>query len=54
MDNNMEKQPQTDAAEENTGYIPRPMWQVWLARIGLVLFLIVVFGQLLRIARGGL
>lgn len=24
-------------------YVPRPRWQVWLARIGLVLFLIVLF-----------
>ena len=37
MDNEMEKQPQ-EAAEEITGYVPRPAWQ----------------GQILRIARGGL
>ena len=55
MEENMEKQPQKDAAEENNvGYVPRPAWQVWLARIALVLFLIIVFGQIYRIARGGL
>ena len=55
MDNEMEKQPQEEAAENETvGYVPRPSWQVWLARIALVLFLIIVFGQIYRIARGGL
>lgn len=55
MDNEMEKQPQEEAAENETvGYVPRPAWQVWLARIALVLFLIIVFGQIYRIARGGL
>ena len=55
MDNNMEKQPLHPAAEEETaGYVPRPAWQVWAARVGLVLFIIIVIGQILRIARGGL
>ena len=53
MDNNMEKQPQEAAAEETSGYVPRPAWQVWLARVALVLFIIIVIGQALRIARGG-
>ena len=53
MDNEKEKQPQ-EAAEETSGYMPRPVWQVWCARIALVLFLIIVIGQMLRIARGGL
>ena len=55
MDNEMEKQPQEETAEnERVSYVPRPAWQVWLARIALVLFLIIVFGQIYRIARGGL
>ena len=33
---------------------PRPAWQVWAARVALVLFIIIVIGQILRIARGGL
>ena len=36
------------------GYVPRPAWQVWCARIGLVLFLLVVAYQILSIAGGGL
>ena len=54
MEDNMEKQHQEAAAEENTGYVPRPAWQVWCARVALVLFIIIVIGQILRIARGGL
>ena len=53
MEDNMEKQPQ-EAAEETPGYVPRPAWQVWLARVALVLFLLIIVGQILRIARGGL
>lgn len=44
------KQPQ--APEE--GYTPRPAWQVWGARIALVLFLILVVYQIIAIARSGL
>ena len=54
MDENMEKQPAEAAVEETGSYIPRPAWQVWLARVALVLFIIIVIGQILRIARGGL
>ena len=55
MENNMEKQPVNPAVEEEgTGYVPRPAWQVWAARVALVLFIIIVIGQILRIARGGL
>ena len=53
MDENMEKQPR-EAQEETTGYTPRPAWQVWCARVALVLFIIIVFGQIYRIARGGI
>jgi hypothetical protein len=53
MDENLEKQPQ-EATEEVTGYVPRPAWQVWCARVALVIFIIIVIGQILRIARGGI
>ena len=45
-----------DEKNENQeqGYQPRPAWQVWCARIGLVLFLLVVVYQVLSIAGGGL
>ena len=35
-------------------YEPRPAWQVWGARIGLVLFILFVVWQIMSIARGGL
>ena len=53
MEEKQEKQPR-ETAEETTGYVPRPAWQVWCARVALVLFIIIVIGQILRIARGGL
>ena len=39
---------------ENESYTPRPKWQVWGARIGLVFFLLFVAYQILSIAGGGL
>ena len=39
---------------EEESYIPRPVWQVWGARIGLVIFIGFVILQLLQIAGGGL
>ena len=54
MEDKLEKQTNEASAEENTGYTPRPAWQVWLARVALVLFIFIVIGQILRIARGGL
>ena len=54
MDNNMEKQPVNPAAEEETtGYVPRPAWQVWAARIGLLIFLIFLAMYYTNILRGG-
>ena len=43
-----------EQAEEQEGYVSRPVWQVWGARIGLVIFLVFVALQILEIARGGL
>ena len=40
--------------EQENLYSPRPMWQVWGARVGLVLFLLFVLWQLIQIAGGGL
>lgn len=40
--------------EQQEHYVPRPAWQVWLARVGLVLFLAFVAYQIALIARGGL
>ena len=35
-------------------YVPRPMWQVWMARVGLVFMILFVIYQILSIAMGGL
>ena len=49
-----EQRKENQEQAQDTGYTPRPMWQVWAARFGLVLFLIFVAYQILTIARGGL
>ena len=51
--NRMENRDETIHSEES-GYQPRPLWQVWAARVGLVLFVAFVIYQLLQIAGGGL
>ena len=40
--------------ENDQGYTPRPLWQVWMARVGLVFMILFVIYQLLSIAMGGL
>ena len=35
------------------GYVARPVWQVWMARVGLVFMILFVIYQLLTIATGG-
>ena len=39
--------------EEESGYVPRPAWQVWGARVCLVFFILFVIYQILSIATGG-
>ena len=39
---------------EQEGYVPRPAWQVWAARVGLVLFIAFVIYQIFQLAGGGL
>jgi len=51
MENNEEKKA---LEEEQQGYVPRPAWQVRMARIGLVLFILFVIWQIVQIATGGL
>lgn len=51
----MEEERVVEPAEtEKEVYQPRPMWQVWAARVGLVLFVMFVIYQFLLMARGGL
>ena len=40
--------------EDAPKYIPRPAWQVWGARVALVLFIAVIIMYMIKIARGGL
>jgi len=40
--------------EEQQSYVPRPAWQVWAARLALVLFILVVLYQVFAIATGGM
>ena len=38
---------------ETEGYTPRPGYQVWMARVGLVFMILFVIYQILTIATGG-
>ena len=51
--NCVENQNEQDLTPQDS-YEPRPRWQIWAARIGLVLFIGLVILQLLQIAGGGL
>ena len=39
--------------EESQSYTPRPAYQVWMARVGLVFMILFVIYQILSIATGG-
>ena len=45
---------QTEIQEEKKPYQPRPVWQVWGARIGLVVMVIIIILSYLRLASGNL
>ncbi len=40
--------------EKQASYAPRPAWQVWCARVGLVVFILFVIYQYVCVLRGGL
>lgn len=40
--------------QEKPAYIPRPKWQVWGARVLLVLFIILIILYYINISRGGI
>ena len=42
----------TEEAQEVNKYVPRPVWQVWAARIGLVVFIAFLVMYYILIARG--
>ena len=43
----------TQISDEES-YVPRPRWQVWGARIALVVFIAILIMYYINIARGGL
>ena len=61
MDQNEERlqtstneEPEVETEEQLPRYTPRPRWQVWVARIGLVLFILVILMYYINIMRGGM
>lgn len=55
MDEMKETNEREEAPKEpREGYVPRPAWQVWGARVGAVLMILFVIYQILSIAKGGL
>ena len=50
--NSMDNTNETQQSEQEK-YVPRPAWQVNLARVGLVAFILFVIWQVVQIAMGG-
>lgn len=48
-----ESLPTQEETVAESGYVPRPAWQVWAARIGLVLFIAVVVMFYINLFRAG-
>lgn len=48
-----EQQMNVDESQEAPVYTPRPAWQLWAARIGLVIMIIAVALYYYHIATGG-
>jgi hypothetical protein len=51
---NKDLQQEEIVTEEPPKYVPRPAWQVWGARVALVLFIALIIMYMIKIARGGL
>ncbi len=45
---------ENEEQDKQDSYTPRPAKEVWLARIGLVVFILFVIYQIIAISRGGL
>lgn len=50
----LEQELEQGMGSETPKYVPRPAWQVWTARVGLVLFIALIIMYMINIARGGL
>ncbi len=44
---------QEQSSQQQERYVPRPPWQVWGARIGLVLFILMLIMYYINMFRGG-
>lgn len=51
MEEELEEEEEAAPAQQ---YVPRPRWQVWLARVGLILFVLMILLYHIHIMRGGL
>ena len=49
----MEEMRENENIQKEEGYVPRPVWQVWAARVALVFMILFVIYQILTIATGG-
>ena len=43
-----------ETTEEKSTYVPRPAWQVWCARIGVVIMIVAFLLYCYQIATGGM
>ena len=48
----MEEKERPELDQEEEHYEPRPTWQLWMARIGLVIFILFVILQVVQIYNG--
>ena len=53
MDEQQNLTPEEEITEQETAYVPRPKWQVWLARVCLVLFIALIIMYYINMMRGG-
>lgn len=51
--NKMEEEIQEKQTQEPEGYVPRPKWQVWGARVLLVVFILLLIMYYTNVFRGG-
>lgn len=55
MDNEQSLQPEEqNPVQEKKEYHPRPAWQIWAARVGLVIMIVSVVLYYIHIATGGM
>jgi len=52
QDQTVEEQP-VEEQEVRQGYVPRPAWQVWAARVGVVIMIVSFLLYCYHIATGG-